>query len=249
MSAEETEELLPHIFRVLPLGDQPPFQQEVRNGIRYELDPPKGSVPPPKVEVLTDSKPMVQAHGKLLPFRLRLCSPSPLRRIKVGHEKALPIQIHGGEPWGILPLSEGQRSMIVAWRSPNTPWERPRFMALEDGPAAVPSESVRFLNLSGVPVGLQWGNSKFGLKPGKLVVHPFPEKAKRVVLTVFVPSADGEFQQTFSNVVVRDSSKMHQYFIYQTDGKGPRPPVRVVPLIEDRRSLSMPIDPASDANP
>lgn len=237
----EEEEVIPHVFRVLPLGDHPPFRQEVRDGVRYEIDPPEGSVPPPKVEVATGGDSGVAIEGKLLPFRLRLGSPSVARRVKVGDVRSVGLIDEEGEEWARLPLAKGDRSLVVAWRTEEGDWSEPRFAPLGDGPAAVPPGSVRFFNASRTPVGLQWGNEKLGLKPGKLLVREFPEGAARVVLMVLYPGDDGEFRQVFSNVVDRDAGKMHQFFIYQTDGEGARGPVRVVPLIEDRKALVMPV--------
>ena len=36
-------------LRLLPLGEPPPFRQDVRDGVRYELEPDPGSVPPRQV--------------------------------------------------------------------------------------------------------------------------------------------------------------------------------------------------------
>ena len=35
--------------RLLALGELPPFQQEIRDNVRYELEPPAGSIPPREV--------------------------------------------------------------------------------------------------------------------------------------------------------------------------------------------------------
>ena len=35
--------------RFMAVGEPPPFRQEVRDGIRYELEPPAGSIPPREV--------------------------------------------------------------------------------------------------------------------------------------------------------------------------------------------------------
>jgi len=232
LSAEE--EKVPHRFRVLPLGDQPPFRQELRDGVRYEVDPPEGSVPPGMLEVLTGGESGVESDGKLLPFRLRLGSPSPLRTIKVAGASPVALANPGGEEWAKVPLSSGRQTLAVAWRDAKEDWRRPRFMALEDGPAAVPPSTLRLVNASGIPIGIRWGEAKLAIRPGKVLSQPFPEGAQRVVLMVLYPAPDGGFRQIFSNIIDRDASKIHQFFIYQTDGAEARTPVRVVPLVEDR---------------
>ena len=39
----------PRQVRFLALGELPPFQQEIRAGVRYELEPPPDSIPPREV--------------------------------------------------------------------------------------------------------------------------------------------------------------------------------------------------------
>ena len=39
----------PRNLRILPVGESPPYRQEIRDGVRYELPPPPGSVPPMEV--------------------------------------------------------------------------------------------------------------------------------------------------------------------------------------------------------
>jgi hypothetical protein len=231
-----------HLFRVLPLGNHPPFRQEERDGARYEVDPPEGSVPPAKVEVLTGGESGVEAAGKLLPFRLRLGSASPFRSIRIGGKRSVGLAGEGGEEWARLPLAAGERTLVVAWRKPEGTWARPAFLPLPDGPGAVATGSVRFVNVSQATVGLQWGGEKIGLNPGTVLVRAFPDGAARAVLTVFHSKPGGKLGQVYSNVVDRDPGKMHQFFIHQTDIEGIRVPVRVVPLIEDRRALAMPVE-------
>ena len=47
--AAEPEHKTDRHARFLALGDSPPFRQEIRNGVRYELDPPPDSIPPREV--------------------------------------------------------------------------------------------------------------------------------------------------------------------------------------------------------
>ena len=140
-SADEEKES--HLFRVLPLGNHPPFRQEVRDGVRYELDPPAGSVPPAKVEVVTGEPDGVESDGKLLPFRLRLGSPSPVRLIKVGETRSIGLIEDDGGPWTRLPMARGPRTLAVAWRGADTDWRAPKLIALTDGPEAVAPGTVR----------------------------------------------------------------------------------------------------------
>jgi hypothetical protein len=240
LSAEEEKVL--HRFRVIPLGDQPPFRQELREGVRYEVDPPEGSVPPSMLEVITGGESGVESDGKLLPFRLRLGSPSPVRTIRVAGTPGVGLEIQGGEEWAKVPLSRGGRTLAVAWRDAKDDWRRPRFMALEDGPAAVPPGTVRLVNASGMPIAIRWGEVKLAIRPGKVLSQPFPDGAQRVVMMVLYPAPDGGFRQIFSNIVDRDASKIHQFFIYQTDGAEARAPVRVVPLVEDRSAPEPAVD-------
>ena len=47
----------PRELRLLPVGDMPPFRQEIRDGVRYELEPDPGSEPPQMISIpLTKKK-------------------------------------------------------------------------------------------------------------------------------------------------------------------------------------------------
>ncbi|MEM9237940.1 MAG: hypothetical protein AAGB14_14295, partial [Verrucomicrobiota bacterium] len=56
--AEEGEETKPppRQMRLLTVGERPPFRQEIRDGVRYELPPPPGSLPPVELEVSVPTK-------------------------------------------------------------------------------------------------------------------------------------------------------------------------------------------------
>jgi len=226
--AAAEDEPVPHVLRLLPLGDHPPFRQELRNGVRYELDPPEGSVPPPKVELADPG------GEKALPFRLRLGTPSTARRLKVGEVREVGIIDSDGQSWAKVPLAESGETLAVAWRSRDGDWSKPRFLPLRDGPLAVPRDAVRLLNVAPYRVGVQWGSSKVVLDPGKPLVLEFPEGGRGAELRVLHAMPDGKLRQVYSNLIERNPSMSHQFFVYATDDEGARTPFRVIPLIEAR---------------
>ncbi|MCU0751303.1 MAG: hypothetical protein MUF13_17325, partial [Akkermansiaceae bacterium] len=42
--------------RFLAIGDSPPYAQEIRDGVRYELEPPADSIPPRQVTTSADGQ-------------------------------------------------------------------------------------------------------------------------------------------------------------------------------------------------
>ena len=72
----------PRTLRVWPVGDAPPFMQEVRDGVRHELEPPPGSIPPRRVTVGLADQPGQEeqaAELRLMLGRLGEAVPVPVR--------------------------------------------------------------------------------------------------------------------------------------------------------------------------
>jgi hypothetical protein len=60
-------------LRLLALGELPPFRQEIRDGVRRELDPPAGSVPPRMLEAGLPAA--AEQDAKAPAFRLQFAMP------------------------------------------------------------------------------------------------------------------------------------------------------------------------------
>ena len=92
-------------LRLLAVGDAPAFSQEIRDGVRHELPPPEGSVPPSRVELSAansdgeEQKSEYELKSEETPgLRLKLNQVS--RRLKVPEAEVVVRLLDGKEALG-----------------------------------------------------------------------------------------------------------------------------------------------------
>jgi hypothetical protein len=224
VSAQD-EETSPQTLRILTLGDAPPFTQEVRDGVRYELDPPEGSVPPPKVTL----------HGVSIEkgppaLFLPLGNPSADLTFVAGEDAKLVLKTEEGEEWLTTSVPTQKKSLLVVWRDSSDDWSKPRHLFLSDD---AESDSVRILNLCSRNLGTFFGEQKVKLSPGEPVVLDSPEEEAANFAIVY-PDKKGQAKPCLSTRLQKDATLSRQYFIYAADGKTSRIPVKVTALTEYR---------------
>ncbi|GHC61459.1 hypothetical protein GCM10007100_30980 [Roseibacillus persicicus] len=224
LAAQESQPV--RSIRVLCLGDPPPFVQEVRNGIRYEVDPPKGSVPPPRVNIRGIQ---VESGQPSLSLRLRLASKR--HTYVAGEEAVLILENPDGSEWLRAPLPQFQKSMLVLWRDKSGTWEEPRHLFVSD---EVPSGSVRVHNFSGSMKGIVFGAQKLKVAPGKATKLQFPDGASRADFALLYQQADQSLRPFHTTSLMADDSLEQQFFIYAADVKDSRMPFKVVTLTEPK---------------
>jgi len=214
-------------LRILPLGDSPPFQQEVRDGVRYELEPPAGSVPPRQIafgEPDSDSsvrlnlgrvsEPVPIPSGAL-PFTLRL--------------QTAPTE--EAQPWLRVNLPEFGNVMALVWRDPGALWDRPRFLLLPENPEAFPAGSLRLVNLTAAPIAVILGQERLPLTPGQVLVKPVEIGADVPVQLAYTDAA-GSVRRFYSSSVLLNQGERAQLLIHRADSEKPRQPVKVITLNE-----------------
>ncbi|MDP0491863.1 MAG: hypothetical protein Q7Q71_12515 [Verrucomicrobiota bacterium JB023] len=222
----QAQEEKPREMRILPLGDNPPFRQEVRDGARYELAPEPGTVPPPTLLVPAVGE---GATGKI---RLRLNTPSQTIKLPSGDEPGkLPLKHEDGKPWVEVPFTGQSKTLTLIWRGGRL-WNEVRSLTLPDGDQAVPANACRFVNTTSAPIGLVWGSDKKRLKPGEVVVLEFP--SKETPLEVLYPTRGGDLRPCLKTIVEQNDLIMQQFLIYRADGEDVRMPVKVYPFRENR---------------
>jgi hypothetical protein len=214
-----------HSLRILPLGDPPPFRQEVRGGVRYEIPAPEGTVPPR--EIMVTSKVPEGETPKEFPLRLRLGTATPPLMVPMPQDGKLAVKTAAGAPWVNIPLSKASSTLALVWRTGKSWNEAARVFALPDD---TKEGEFRFVNLTAKPMAVTWGELKLKLNPATTMVQRIPDGMKAVPLTIQYPAPEGGLKPCFSTQVEKAPGTRQQFVIYVADGEKPKLPVKVLPL-------------------
>ncbi len=217
---EEEKSSPPRQIRLLALGDHPPFRQEIRGGVRYELPPPAGSLPPREVLVGAGDKTAGTTRLTLGRISGGLTVPGgagPLVLRKTGEPA-------DAKPWLSLTRPESGDFIVLLWRDPaaNT-WEMARSLVLSDG---APAGSVTIANVAPGPVAAALGGKKFVLHPGK-PVRKLLATGKPVAFQLAVPGRTGRAKRTLSRSLEQEAGERTVVLVYRSDAQSPRSPVGV----------------------
>jgi hypothetical protein len=223
-------------LRLLPLGEPPPFRQEVRDGMRRELDPPAGSVPPRRVEA---ESPAQAAEGAgTAAFPLVLGSPGPSLTVMPSAGK-VRLREPDGRLWLELPCAPGSHTLAVIWR-PGKDWAKAEALALPElGPSHDP-RSFRFVNVAPQAVGIVFGESRYQLRAGTVTLLSLPEKARGVSVTVLFSDPKGALKPCFSGLAEARDGAATQFFVHRADGDSPRRPIAVTQVSGPLRPGALP---------
>lgn len=233
LSAAGQQSTVPEIsLRVLPLGNRAPFTQVIRDGVRQEVDPPEGSLPPREVAAgvaVPDGE-----EAKELPLRLRLGEVSGAVRLPQPEQPVLVLRdMDKDRLWLKQGLASSKSTLLVVWRSGKT-WDEIRSLALDDSPEAVPAGKARVVNVAPVEVKMIWGEKRYRLPAGKSAMLSYPEGAKGVPMQILFTDPSGALRPCLSTTAEADPSMRRQWFIYRADRKDARHPIQVLPLSERR---------------
>lgn len=210
--------------RFLAVGDSPPFRQEIRDGVRYELDPPPGSIPPREVVPGFAGKPSP-------PVPLRLGRISPPVKVPAG-EGPLHLQRAGdapdATPWVTLKSPETGDFLVILWRDPKTgSWQHARSLVVPEAPAG----HARIVNLFPQPVRMFWGAENMLLAPGGAALRPIAQNPP-VALRILTADASGAMKRYYSGSVSVNEGERGLVTTYLADGVSPRRPLKVSILRE-----------------
>ena len=218
----------PRLLRLLPLGESPPFRQDVRDGVRYELEPAPGSIPPRQVRFGEGETPIL--------IRLNLGRASESVKIPPGtapvlfREADAPVD-PAVKPWLSLYPPETGDVLAVIWRDPGSRWSQPRSLLFPDSGAALPAGSIRIVNLLPAETALVFGTDRVILAPGKALVKAIAIGSDLPIHIAYkLPS--GQYQRFYSGAVLLNANERAQIFIHRADGEKPRQPAKVVTLSE-----------------
>ncbi|NNC89277.1 MAG: hypothetical protein HKN82_12525 [Akkermansiaceae bacterium] len=208
----------PREMRILPVGDHPPFRQEIRGGVRYELPAPPWSIPPRQVEV-------VAAAEKPALVRLTLGRPSEPVAVPAGpgsvslREKSTSGP---GPQWLRVRKPEAGDFLVVLWRDPSaSSWKSARALVL---PSDAPAGSLTILNIAPGPVALIYRGEKIVLRPNRPLRKALPARGPAgLQLATF--RKDGSPEPRLSISLEQQSDERTCLVLYRSDGHDPRTPV------------------------
>ena len=211
-------------LRLLPLGEPPPFRQEVRDGVRYELEQDANSIPPRQV-VLTGDK-----AATPIPLNLRRAT-APLAVPTGTAPVVLALPAAGAQaapvPWLSVKLPETGDMLALVWRDPAKPWSQPRTLVLPDSAAAFPAGKVRIVNLLPAAAAAIFGTERVLIPPGKTLLRAVAPGVDLGIQLAF-QTATGEFQQFYSSSLLLHPNERAQVLLYRADGENPRQAVKTV---------------------
>jgi hypothetical protein len=228
LTAQETAR---HTLRVLPLGDPPPFVQEVRDGARYEVAPPAGSVPPRLVMIPRPAAAGASPESGQPPVRLRLGRPSAPVTVAAPESRRVNLELERGGTWLSVPLHPCGASLALVWRGGDH-WDQARTLVLPDDAAARAEGNVHFTNLTAVAMGVVIGAERIRLEPGKTFSRRLTPDHPAVDVEIFHPAPDGGFQLCHAAQLAATRGSFSRFLIYAADGGKPRLPVKVLQLDE-----------------
>ncbi|MEK7953467.1 hypothetical protein [Luteolibacter soli] len=219
--------------RVLPLGNRPPFVQEVRGNMRQEIDAPEGSLPPGEISVgIPAPEGEEKKADKLMHLRLGEVSEA------VAMPKIDPPTVTLRDPaankiWLKQTLGTTKSTLLVVWR-PGDKWNEPRCLPLDDSTEAIPRDGIRVVNVAPVEMKMIWGEQRLRLLPGKAIVLRFPEGSKTAPFQILFTDTDNKLKPCLNTTAELDTGSRRQWFVFKDDRTATRMPVQVVPLSEPR---------------
>lgn len=211
----------PRQVRFLPVGDMPPFRQEIRDGVRYELEPPPGSIPPR--EIVPGFGEGESGRGVALQLgRISAAAPLP-----AGAGPLILGRSDSASPWLSLKRPEEGDILVVLWRDPaGRTWDRARALVLPDGPGVSPPGSVHLLNLSPATVAVVLDAERIAL-PANRPLHRRFEPGKDRSLQIGLPDGKGGLNRFHASSLAINRGERTWILVYRADGVAPRQPVKV----------------------
>lgn len=216
--------------RFLAVGDFPPFRQEVRDGVRYEMPPPPGSLPPAEIAISSEAASPDTHSSKAATARLQLGKSTGNLPVPAGAGSLLiraADTAAGAEPWLRVPQPESGNFLVVIWRATKAKnWDKPRFIVVAD---THPAGKLTLLNVSPVNTAVACGTEKLLIEPGKPHDCDMPGN-RSIEFHIGSPTGGNEFKKMIS-MSLEQRPKEHTFaVICLSDGEEPRQPLKLTLL-------------------
>lgn len=218
-------------MRILAVGNRAPFRQEVRDGIRYEVDPPEGSLPPAEVHTIFSSSGGEESSKSTV--RIRLGEVSPPLRFPVPESGRIRLRDSGNQTWLQPVLSQGGATLVIAWKS-GPKWNQVESLSLDDTAAAIPQGACRVVNASHIEIGVVFGDSRYRLPPGKSHVLSLDPGSSAAAMEILHAGPGGALKAALRTTVSSEPGIRRQWIVHRSDQPGARHPIGIVPVFEPR---------------
>lgn len=227
-TAEAPEGTGPRMLRFLPVGDAPPFRQVIRDGVRYELEAPPGSIPPRRLTSGPGGDPSAA-------IALRLGFISAAVTVAPGDGRFTLFRQgddEESEPWLRIRRPASGDALVFLWRDPASgSWDHVSHLTVPDGEEGAPAGTLRIANLFPGIVGVDWAGERIAMKPATSIRRTM-KPGEPVLLRIFATGSSGRPSRYFSGEVEQNTGERGLVVIYRADGAAPRRPLKVLTLRE-----------------
>lgn len=213
-------------IRFLAIGDMPPFRQEIRDGVRYELEAEPGTVPPRMIEIPLGEEKKLETTLSLGAFSPAISIPPAAGSLTLRKK-----QTDSAVDWHKLTLPEKGDWLVVLWRDPqkNT-WEAARSAVIADDLLTFPAGSVRLLNALPTTARFTFAEQTLDLKAGGVKVLPLTQATTPVQIAAL--DAEQNWRVVYQSAITQNPGERGNVILYRADGVSPRNPVKVLNLRE-----------------
>lgn len=212
--------------RFLPLGELPPWKEELVEGVRKQIKAPPGALPPKMLSVPNGDDDFQKKD-------LVLRQPSGLMTFG---EKTSGLKIFKGEqpagaPWLSSPMPSSVFSLGVLFRdNADMTWNSPKMLMLADDSQAFPAGNIRFVNVSDLKAIVKVGKKSEIVPPGKTLIKPLKEGVNPVLAGYY--DKNGAVVMIFQNSIRLLQNQRVQAFFYKGQGLKPRTAVKFMSFPE-----------------
>lgn len=211
-------------MRLLTVGEMPPFRQEIRDGVRYQLPAPPGSLPPTEVDVRIPSADGKEKKGESI--RLRIGNISAPVKVPAG-KGALVMRVaesaSEGKPWLRLERPESGDFIVVMWRGQrNNSWDEPSAFVM---PTNLGEGQASLINVAPGNIAVVYGGERLALRPLSPLTRPL-DPGRPLGLQVGLAKAD-TLQRLISRSIEQPPGHSSIVVFFRNDGEKPRSPLGV----------------------
>ena len=219
-----------HSLRILAIGDPPPFVQQVRDGVRYEVPPPPEMVPPRNIVIPAPTKDNKIEKQEPQNTRLRLSQVSTPMVMTMPESKEVTLKTDSGSAWLNIPLQPTTGTLAITWRGGKN-WNEPKVISVPDDANSNASGNINFSNVSPFPIGVTFKGENIRLNPGMSYSRNV-SGGSSTPLEISYFTASGAAKKFHSASIEGMQGFSSRIVIYQSDAKNPRNPIKVLKLEE-----------------
>ncbi|MGC6466561.1 MAG: hypothetical protein ACON38_15845 [Akkermansiaceae bacterium] len=212
--------------RFIPLGELPPWKEELIDGVRVQQEAPPGAIVPKSIAI-------PDGEDDVRRVDLNLRQPTKLMAFSEG---TTALRLYKGEqatgtPWLSSPMPTSKHSYGILFRdNANMTWDSPKLMMLRDDAQALPAGSIRFVNVSDHKTIIKVGKKSEVIQPGKSLVKELKEGANPILAGYY--EKDGRVVMIFQNTVRLLKGQRVQAFFFKGQGVKPRTGVKFLSFPE-----------------